>query len=96
MVVGVARIELFFPEPNSLKAKRQILRALIQRLEANYKRVSIAEVDGHDLWQNAVLGISIVGKDKSYVDSRLTSLVEFIQKNSDLEIIKVEIDYLNY
>lgn len=96
MVVGVARIELFFPEPNSLKAKRQILRALIQRVESNYKRVSIAEVDGHDLWQNAVLGISIVGKDKPYVDSKLTSLVEFIQKESDLEIIRVEIDYLNY
>ncbi|MCI4454347.1 MAG: DUF503 domain-containing protein [Thermodesulfobacterium sp.] len=96
MVVGIARIELYFPYPNSLKEKRQILRALTQKIEANFKRISIAEVDGHDLWQKAVLGISLVGKDKKFVDSRLTTIIEFIKKNSDLEIIKAEIDLIGY
>jgi len=96
MVVGIARIELYFPEPNSLKAKRQILRALLQKIEANFKKVSIAEVDGHDLWQNAVIGISLVGKDQGFVDSRLTSLIDYIQKESALEIVKAEVEYLAY
>lgn len=96
MVVGIARIELHFPEPNSLKAKRQILRALLQKIEANFKRVSFAEVDGHDLWQSAVLGISIVGKDQGFVDSKLTTLLEFIERESALDIVKAEIEYLTY
>jgi uncharacterized protein YlxP (DUF503 family) len=96
MVVGIARIELHFPYPNSLKEKRQILRALTQKIEANFKRISIAEVDGHDLWQKAVLGISLVGKDREFVDSRLTTIIEFIKKNSDLEIVKAEIDLIGY
>lgn len=96
MVVGVARVELYFPEPNSLKAKRQILRALMQRIEANFKRVSIAEVDGHDLWQRIVLGISVVGKDKPFVDSRITTLLDFIQKESTLEMISADVEYLDY
>jgi len=96
MVVGVAKVELYFPEPNSLKAKRQILRALIQKIEANFKKVSIAEVDGHDLWQSAIIGISIVGKDRQFVDSRLTSLLEFIQKEEALDIIRAEVEFLSY
>jgi len=72
------------------------LRALTQKIEANFKRISIAEVDGHDLWQKAVLGVSLVGKDREFVDRRLTTLIEFIKKNSDLEIIKVEIDLIGY
>ena len=96
MVVGVAKIELYFPYPNSLKEKRQILRALTQKIESNFKRISIGEVDGHDLWQKAVIGISLVGNDKAFVDSRLTAIIEFIKKNSDVEIVKAEIDLIGY
>lgn len=96
MVVGVAKVELFIPEPNSLKAKRQILQALIQKIEANFKRISFAEVDGHDLWQSATIGFSVVGRDRAFVDSKLTSILDFIQKNSTLEIVKAEVDFLDY
>ncbi len=96
MVVGVAKVELFFPSPNSLKAKRQILRGLMQRLEANFKKISLAEVDGHDLWQTAVIGISIVGRDQKFVDKKMNSILDFIQKNGDLELIKAEVEFLSY
>ncbi|MFN4196501.1 MAG: DUF503 domain-containing protein [Caldimicrobium sp.] len=96
MVVGIIKMELYIPEPNSLKAKRQILHSLIQKIEANFKRISLAEVDGHDLWQNAILGISIVGKNKKFVDTKINNLIEFIQKEGSLDIIKAEIDIINY
>jgi len=96
MVVGVARIELFFPHPNSLKAKRQILRSLMQKLETSFKKISLAEVDGHDLWQTAIIGISVVGRDQKFVDSKLTSIINFIQKDGNLELIKAEIDFISY
>ncbi|QER42049.1 DUF503 domain-containing protein [Thermodesulfobacterium sp. TA1] len=96
MVVGVAKIELFIPEPNSLKAKRQVLKALTQKIEAKFRKVSLAEVDGHDLWQRAVLGISVVGKDQKLVDSKINDILSFIQKDGRLEIINAEIDFINY
>ena len=96
MVVGVARIELFFPHPNSLKAKRQILKSLMQKLETSFKKISLAEVDGHDLWQTAIIGISVVGRDQKFVDSKLTSIINFSQKDGNLELIKAEIDFISY
>ncbi|MFN3921214.1 MAG: DUF503 domain-containing protein [Caldimicrobium sp.] len=96
MVVGIIKLELFIPEPNSLKAKRQILHSLIQKIESKFKRISLAEVDGHDLWQNAVIGISLVGKDKSYIDSKINALMDFLQKESTFDIIKAEVDIINY
>lgn len=96
MVVGIAKIELFIPEPNSLKAKRQVLKALTQKIESKFKKVSLAEVDEHDLWQKAVLGLSVVGKDQKLVDSKINDILTFIQKDGRLEIIKAEIDFINY
>jgi uncharacterized protein YlxP (DUF503 family) len=96
MVVGVAKIEIFFPEPNSLKSKRRRLKALIHKLESQFKKISLAEVDGHDLWQKTTLGISIVGKDQKFVDSKLTSILNFIQNDGSIEIIKAEIDFISY
>ncbi|MDM7202614.1 MAG: DUF503 domain-containing protein [Thermodesulfobacteriaceae bacterium] len=96
MVVGIIKVELFFPEPNSLKAKRQVLHSLIQKIESNFKRISIAEVDGHNFWQNAVVGITLVGKEKAFVDKKINTILDFIHKESTLEIIKAEIDIINY
>ena len=96
MVVGIAKIEIYFPEPNSLKSKRQILKALLHKIESEFKKISLAEVDGHDLWQRATLGISVVGKDQKFVDSKLTSILNFIQNDGRLEIIKAEIDFISY
>ncbi len=96
MVVGIAKVEIFFPEPNSLKSKRKILQGLIHKLESKFKKISLAEVDGHDLWQKTTLGISVVGKDQKFVDSKLTSILNFIQNDGRLEIIKVEIDFISY
>ncbi len=96
MIVGIARIELYFPGPNSLKAKRKILKSLMQKLEANFKKISLAEVDKHDLWQRAVIGISVVGNNHQFVDNKLTSIINFIQNDGQMEIINAEIDFISY
>ncbi|HIE33337.1 MAG TPA: DUF503 domain-containing protein, partial [Thermodesulfobacteriaceae bacterium] len=58
MVVGVVRMEFFIPGNNSLKGKRQLVKSLVHRLEARFKKLSVAEVGDQDLWQKAVIGIS--------------------------------------
>ena len=59
MFIGMARFELFIPHSGSLKAKRQVLRPVVDRVR-NRLNLSIAEVDHQDLWQRAALGVACV------------------------------------
>ena len=78
MVVGVMRLTLYLPENHSLKGKRQVLRAIKDRVRSKFN-VSIAESDHHDVWQRAELGICQVGSDGAFVDSALREVVNFIE-----------------
>ena len=62
MVLGVLTIELFIWESQSLKDKRQVLHSLKDRLRGKFN-VSVAEVDGQDLWQKAVLNPMIIARE---------------------------------
>lgn len=93
MIIGVLRVELYLNGNRSLKGKRRVLKSLIQRIRSRFKNVSISEVDSHDLWQRATIGISLVSNESSYVNSRLDQVSAFIYTeaqgvvlNSDLEI----------
>lgn len=59
MVVGLLVLDLHMPHARSLKDKRQIIRSILDRIKGKYN-VSAAEVDHHDLWQRATLGVSYV------------------------------------
>ena len=77
MVVGVLKLTLFLPENHSLKGKRQVLRAIKDRVRVKFN-VSVAESDSHDLWQKAELGICQAGSDREFVDSALRQVVAYI------------------
>ncbi len=77
MVVGILKLTLYIPENHSLKGKRQVLRAIKDRVRRKFN-VSIAESDDHDLWQRAELGICQAGSDRPFVDSALREVVNFI------------------
>lgn len=59
MFIGMARFELFIPHSGSLKAKRRVLRPVLDRVRNNLN-LSIAEVDHQDLWQRSALGVACV------------------------------------
>ena len=85
MVVGVLKLTLFLPENHSLKGKRGVVKKIKARV-ANTFNVSIAECDGHDLWQRVELGVCQVGVDASYVDGALRQVVRFIDEMQVAEI----------
>lgn len=70
MVVGIVRIELFIPGSQSLKDKRQVIRSLKDRLRERL-HAAVAEVDHHELWQRAALGLAVVGADGGQVHELL-------------------------
>jgi hypothetical protein len=95
MVVGVLRLTLFLPENHSLKGKRQVLRAIKDRVRNKFN-VSIAESGGNDMWQRAELGICQVGNDRAFVDSALREVVNYIDSLALAALGEEQLEIVNY
>ncbi len=94
MNVGVCRVSLRLPENLSLKGKRRVLKSVITRVKNKFN-VSMAEVDDHELWQLATLGICCVSNDGRYTNEVLSKVVDFIVNSRfDVEILDYEIEIL--
>ncbi|WP_202901808.1 DUF503 domain-containing protein [Thermogemmatispora carboxidivorans] len=79
MVVGVCQITLHLPSCHSLKAKRQVLKSIMARVRNQFE-VAIAEVDGHDRWQIAYLGLSYVSTSSQHAEEVLNHVWRFIEE----------------
>jgi len=95
MNVGVCRISLRLPENLSLKGKRQVVKSIIARVRNKFD-VSIAEVDDHDLWQLATLGVCCVSNNKRYTNEVLSKVVDFVANSRfEIEMLNYEIEILS-
>ncbi len=96
MNVGVCKVKLHLPGNHSLKEKRQIIKPIITRI-SNQFNVSVAEVDDHDVWQLATLGICCVSNDKRFTNEVLSKIVDFIGNGRfDVEMLDYEIEILPF
>jgi hypothetical protein len=93
MIIGVCTVELFVPDGQSLKSKRQVLNSLKERLRGKFN-VSVAEVDGQDLWQKAVLGIACVANETAHVNRVLDQVLNQIRAVPAVEIVQSRIELL--
>ncbi|MCL5040152.1 MAG: DUF503 domain-containing protein [Firmicutes bacterium] len=93
MVVGRAVLELIIPGADSLKAKRRVLRPLLQDLRARFQ-VAAAEVDDLDLWARSTLGVACVSNDGRHANEILSRLVHWVEGvgTVELEDYLIEID----
>jgi hypothetical protein len=91
MIVGVCTIELYMREAHSLKAKRQVLKSIITRVKNNFN-VAIAEVDYHDKWQRAVLGVAVVSTAQDHANGILSKVVNFIEAMYIAELLDYQIE----
>lgn len=93
MVVGLCTVELFISESQSLKDKRQVLHSLKDRLRGKFN-LSVAEVDGQDLWQKAVLGMACVANDGGHVNQVLEQALNVIKAMPVVEIVRTQRELL--
>mgnify|MGYP000980448823 CR=1 FL=1 len=93
MVVGVLRLKLMIPGAHSLKDKRRALRGLKDRLRAQHN-VSVAEVDAHDVWQTAVLGVAAVGVDRASAEGALDRAAALARMSSQVVLARAEKDFV--
>lgn len=95
MVVGIGRIEVIIPEANSLKAKRKVVKSLIEKTKNKF-HISVAEVALNDTWQRCEIGFAVVSNDKEHVNSITDKVLDYIDELSDGNTIVKEIEYINY
>jgi len=94
MNVGVCRVRLRLPGNLSLKGKRQVLKSITTRVKNKFN-VSVAEIDDHDLWQLAALGICCVSNNNRYTNEVLSKVVDFIVGGRfEVEVVDYEIEIL--
>jgi uncharacterized protein YlxP (DUF503 family) len=86
MVVGVCQISLSLPGVTSLKAKRSIVRKVLDRT-ANRFNVAVAEVGQQDAHQQSTLGFAVVSGDRRHANSMLDSIAEFVEGSADAVVL---------
>jgi uncharacterized protein YlxP (DUF503 family) len=93
MIIGSAVIRLRLFTPESLKEKRHIIKSIISKIRGTFN-VSIAEISLNDKWQMAEIGMACVSNDSKVVDSTFNSIINFIEKDSRVEIVDISIELL--
>jgi uncharacterized protein YlxP (DUF503 family) len=95
MTVGLCRVWLRLPENHSLKEKRRVIKSLMARLHNKFN-VAAAEVDDHERWQLASLGITCVTTSESHAHQMMSNVVAFIRsERPDAEMVDYRTEVLH-
>ncbi len=94
MKVGVARLALKIPNSQSLKAKRKVLRSILDKTRSRFK-VSIAEVDKQDKWQLSIIGFAYVSAEGKHADEVVQKVIHFIEGLNVAYIIEYNTEILH-
>jgi hypothetical protein len=91
MIVALARITLHLPDNHSLKGKRKVIKGLVEKIRNRFD-ASVAEVDDHDLWQKAQLGMALVSNDSQLLDARLNKIMRFIEEQHVAQVVDSRVE----
>ena len=93
MHVLLIKLNLQIPNSHSLKDKRRQIKSLKDRL-GNRFNASIAEIDALDSWQQAVLGVCMISKDKFYLDKQYSLVEALVLEYTELELVNMTREWL--
>jgi uncharacterized protein YlxP (DUF503 family) len=71
-VIGVLTLDIVVETSHSLKEKRHVVKSLKDRLREHFN-VAVAEIDGLDSWQHAVVAAVTVSNDKVFAEKVLAA-----------------------
>lgn len=95
MTVGTCILELNLPGVRSLKEKRGVLSSLKAQIQKKFK-VSVAEVDLHDVWQSATLGVAVVSTSATHAEAVLENIAHWIERfRPDVDLLEQHIETLH-
>jgi uncharacterized protein len=95
MFVGVARVTLEIPGASSLKAKRQVLRRVTDRVKAKFN-AAVAEVEDNEVWNLAVVAFAVVGNERRHVGDMLDKVLQYIEDLYVAPVLRQEKEVLAF
>jgi len=93
VTVGLLLLDCYIPESQSLKDKRRILSSLSERLRRQFN-IAIAEVEFQDQWQRARLAVVLVNTNWRMLQSSMSKLTEYVDRDRRVEITNTETQQL--
>lgn len=93
MFIAAIRLELSIPHANSLKAKRQVLNSLLDKLRNRFG-AAVAEVGDQDIWQRSVVGIALVSGEEGHVRDMAAKVVGFTESHWEGEVCAIDVEIL--
>ena len=73
MPIAFLTLELHIEAAQSIKDRRQVVRSLKDHLRTSFN-VSVAEMDGAELWNRATLGIVSISASRDYLDGLMKNV----------------------
>ncbi len=92
--VGALEVEIHIPAVGSLKAKRSVVRHLVEASRQRFG-VSASEVAHHDLWQRSTLGFAVVAPSASHAEHLLDQVERFVWSHPELEVTSTRRHWLD-
>ena len=72
-----------------------VVKSIIQKLKNKFN-ISVNEVEDQDIHQSIVIAISSICSSSSQVDSTMENIINFIELNTDAELINIEKDVIMF
>lgn len=94
MHVCALRIELHIGQATSLKAKRAVVKHLVEAARQRYG-VSAAEVAFHDQWQRTALGFAAVAGTPGHAEALIDRAERFVWSHPEVEVLQVDRRWLD-
>ncbi|MHC4713385.1 MAG: DUF503 domain-containing protein [Planctomycetota bacterium] len=91
MAIAVATLRLSLPGAHSLKDKRRVVKSLKDRLRRRFN-VSVAEMDHHDIWQSAVIGVCVISPDGSFAQATISKVADLVGSDPRLSLVDYEVE----
>ncbi len=93
MPIGLLTLELYLPESHSLKDKRQVVRSLKDRLRARFN-VAVAELEGQDSWQRAVIGVVGISGSRPHLEESLRNAFLDAERTLGRDLVAHDLEFL--
>jgi uncharacterized protein YlxP (DUF503 family) len=93
MVVGIGIITFRLHDCRSLKGKRKVVKSIISKMRNNFN-ASVA-VASNDIHQRAEIGFSLVGNDKTLINSKIDKIFNMVDDLGLAEIIDTEMEIIS-
>lgn len=92
MKVFIMRVKLRASWVHSLKEKRMVVKSIVQKLKNKFN-ISVIESEKQDMHQTIVIGIcGVCGVCGTHAmaDSTIENIIDFIEENTDAEIVDIK------